>query len=61
VQIYYCGLNFQNVILATGKLAANVFIEDRLNQVRTQTQFCQNTVACKNMFHHLPFLPTDLA
>jgi hypothetical protein len=35
VQIYYAALNFQNVVLATGKVAANFFGKNRLNQVRT--------------------------
>jgi hypothetical protein len=49
------------VVLATGKVAANVFVEDRLIQVRTQTQFCQNSsvILCKKKFYHLPFLPTE--
>jgi hypothetical protein len=34
VQIYYSALNFLNVVSATGKVAANVFMKDRFNQVR---------------------------
>jgi hypothetical protein len=54
VQIYYSALNFQNVVLATGKVAANIFGKDRFNQVRTQTHICPNKI------HHLPSLPTCL-
>jgi hypothetical protein len=37
VQIYYSALNFRNVVLATGKVAASVFVKDQLNQVRILT------------------------
>jgi len=37
VHIYYSALNFQNVMIATGKLALNGIISDRLNQVRKET------------------------
>jgi hypothetical protein len=44
VQIYYSALNFQNVVLATGKVAASVFVKDPLNQVRTKTHFCPDAM-----------------
>jgi hypothetical protein len=44
VHIYYSALNFHNVVLATGKVAANVFVKDPLNQVRTKTRFCPDAM-----------------
>jgi hypothetical protein len=37
VHIYYCALNFRNVMTATGKLSLYGVISDRLNQVRKKT------------------------
>jgi hypothetical protein len=33
VYIYYSAINHQNVMTATGKLAIDVIVKDRLNQV----------------------------
>jgi hypothetical protein len=52
VQIYYSALNFRNVVMATGKVAANVFGKDRLKQVRALTHFCPISLVelCNNRF-----------
>jgi hypothetical protein len=62
VQIYYSALNFKNVILATGKVAANIFVTDALNQVRTQRHFCPNSVVIlhSDNFHNFSSLSINL-